>query len=79
MQMNRVAPPAHHNPRAGLRVGGAHLVDAGVGLGLLLGGGVQTPQGGEATLALAGGARGRLRPPPHTTLAPRRHLVETGG
>lgn len=34
----------------------SHLVDAGVAFCLLLGGGVQAPERGEAALALAGGA-----------------------
>ena len=58
---------------------GADLVDAGVGLGLLLGGGVQTPQRGEATLPLAGGARRGLSPPPHATLTTGRHLGRQWG
>lgn len=56
--------------------GVSDLVDAGVAFSLLLGGGVQAPERGEAALALAGRARHGVCAPPYSTLCASCHLQE---
>lgn len=51
-----------------------NLADGGVSLGLPLGGGVQTPEGGETTAAFTGRTRHRLVPPPDAAFRTGRHL-----